>query len=772
MQAQSETNNPAASASTQAIRTEIRDQVLIVTIDTPGERVNTLGESMIGEFEGLMDLLERDPALKGALIVSGKRNSFIAGADIGLFQTRTTAAELEELSLAGHRMMDRIAGARKPIVIGIHGACMGGGTELALACHYRIVTQHPSTAIGLPEVQLGILPGMGGTQRLPRLIGVQKALTYMLTGRKMYARQARRNGFADEVVHAYGLQDAGIRAVHKMAGRTGPRNDRSGDQRNDQSGDQRNDQHNYQRKDRRSLPEKLLEGTAAGRAIVFRQALRQTLATTKGNYPAPPKIIESVQYGLRHGLEKGLRNEARLFGELAETPESRALVQLFFGMTGAKKNPQASLARPVKHVAVLGAGLMGSGIAEVTSKKGVHVWLKDRDLEQAFKGKQLVENNIERSRKRRIYSGFVADRLRSVIHPVDSYYSFGQTNVVIEAVFEDLDLKRRILREVEEVTREDTIFATNTSSLPIAEIAAEATRPEHVVGMHYFSPVQKMPLLEIIKTEKTADWVTATAYDVGMKQGKTVIVVNDGPGFYTTRILAPLMNEALLLLEEGAYIDQIDKAMRQFGFPVGPVTLFDEVGIDVGAHVAEVLGPTFRERGARTSTKAKELLDAGFMGRKNGRGFYVYDDGGVNGSGGKRGGKSSSKGKRVNTEIYTWLRPGGVANNGSRSGSATNPDSRFTDKELQDRISMMMINEALYCLQEGILNSPTDGDLGAVLGLGFPPFLGGPFRMIDRFGATEILRTMETLAASGSPRFTPAPILADYAKANKRFHRD
>ena len=211
MQAQSETNNPAVSASTQAIRTEIRDQVLIVTIDTPGERVNTLGESMIGEFEGLMDLLERDPALMGALIVSGKRNSFIAGADIGLFQTRTTAAELEELSLAGHRMMDRIAGAGKPIVIGIHGACMGGGTELALACHYRIVTQHPSTAIGLPEVQLGILPGMGGTQRLPRLIGVQKALTYMLTGRKMYARQARRNGFADEVVHAYGLQDAGIR---------------------------------------------------------------------------------------------------------------------------------------------------------------------------------------------------------------------------------------------------------------------------------------------------------------------------------------------------------------------------------------------------------------------------------------------------------------------------------------------------------------------------------------------------------------------------------
>ena len=313
---------------------------------------------------------------------------------------------------------------------------------------------------------------------------------------------------------------------------------------------------------------------------------------------------------------------------------------------------------------------------------------------------------------------------------------------MIEAVFEDLELKKKILAEAEAATPDHCIFATNTSSLPISEIAAEAKRPEQVLGMHYFSPVQKMPLLEIITTEKTADWVTATAYDVGVKQGKTVIVVNDGPGFYTTRILAPYMNEALLLLEDGASIKYLDDIMKDFGFPVGPMALLDEVGIDVGAHVGDTMKPLFEGRNpeSRSSTKAHELMEAGYLGRKNGKGLYTYD----------------KKKKEVNLEVYNYFK--GDDRQNPRKESA------------QLRMALMMVNEAVHCLQEGIIKSPVDGDLGALLGLGFPPFTGGPFRYIDQIGAEWVRHHLEEFTKELGPRFTPAPMLVDYARSKKKFY--
>lgn len=697
-----------------------KENVAVITLNQPGEKVNTLNEAMMDQFENFLDDLESDVSLKGAVLISGKENNFIAGADIEMFKARETAEEIEQLSLDGHKILNRVESSSKPIVVAIHGSCMGGGLELSLACHYRIASGHSKTIMALPEVKLGILPGTGGTQRLPRLIGIQKSLNYMLTGKNIYGRQAYKMGLVDELVHKDALEEAAIKAVHNVS-----------------SG-------KFERTDKRTSMEKMIEGNGLGRKIVFSQALKQTLAQTKGNYPAPEKILDAVEYGYKHGKEKGLLNEAKLFGEMGATQESRALVNLFFAMNNAKKNPQIDLVKPVNKIGVLGAGLMGSGIADVSINKGKYsVLLKDRDLESASKGEQGIWSDLNKKSEKRIITKFERDEIASRVTGVDSYTGFDGVNLVIEAVFEDLNLKHKIITEVEEVTSDDTIFASNTSSLPISEIAKASSHPENVIGMHYFSPVQKMPLLEIITTEQTADWVTATAYEVGVKQGKTVIVVNDGPGFYTTRILAPFMNEALLLLEEGASIEFLDKAMKQFGYPVGPMALLDEVGFDVGAHVGETMKPMFDKRGARSSEKAQELVDEGYLGRKNKKGIYSYSDG---------------KKKEVNTGIYKYF--GGT--------NRTNPDMETA----QFRMALTMINEAAYCLEEGILKSATDGDLGAILGLGFPPFLGGPFRYIDRLGADVIVKKLNGFADEFGPRFKPASILMDKAKKGETFHKD
>ncbi|WP_428235542.1 fatty acid oxidation complex subunit alpha FadJ [Gracilimonas sp.] len=695
-----------------------KDSVAIITLDLPDEKVNKLNESMMDEFSEFLDELESNDDLKGAVLISGKKDNFIAGADIDMFQARDTAEEIERLSKDGHKILNRIAGFSKPIAVAVHGSCMGGGLELSLACHYRVCSDSSKTVFALPEVKLGILPGTGGTQRLPRLIGIQNALPYMLTGKNIYTRQAKRMGLVDEVTHKDAIEKAAIKGVHKIS------------------------EGKFDRKDKRPFLHKLLEGNPLGRKIIFSQARKKTAGQTKGNYPAPPKIIDAVEYGYKHGLEKGLENETVLFGELGATQESRNLVNLFFGMNASKKVPNPDLVREVKKIGVLGAGLMGSGIAEVSVDKGDYrVLLKDQTIENAAGGEKEIWKSLNEKAQKKIISEFERDKTASRVTGVDSYEGFSSVDLVIEAVFEDLELKQNIVQQIESSSPDHTIFASNTSSLPISKIAEGAQRPENIIGMHYFSPVQKMPLLEIITTDQTADWVTQTAYQVGVNQGKNVIVVNDGPGFYTTRILAPYMNEALVLLDEGASIEFLDKIMKDYGYPVGPMALLDEVGFDVGAHVAETMGPKFAERGVESSNKADELLDAGYRGRKNKRGMYKYNSG---------------KKKEVNAEIYEYF--GG--------SNRTNPDK----KTAQQRMALTMINEAAWCLEEDILKSPEDGDLGAILGLGFPPFLGGPFRYIDQTGIQKVVDQLNEFTEKFGPRFKPAQILVDYAKEGKRFY--
>lgn len=698
------------------------NDIAIITLDQPGEKVNKLNEELIAEFEELLNQFEKED-VDGIILFSGKQDNFIAGADVEMLKNKKAPEEIEELSRTGNRLLLRIDRFNKPVVAAIHGSCLGGGLEVAMACTYRVASEHSKTVMGQPEVKLGLLPGGGGTQRLPRLIGIQNALTYMLTGKNIYPRKAYKMGLVDELTHKDALITAASKAISRL---------RSG---------------KFEREDKRSLGHQLLEGTGPGRKIIFSQARKRAKSNTKGNYPAPFKIIDCVEEGYENGMRSGLDLESRNFGELAATEESRALVNLFFAMQGAKKNQQKEKTVDVQKIGVLGAGLMGSGIADVSVNNDFRVLLKDQEIQQAAAGKKEIWQRLEDQKKKNIISKFERDRTSGLVTPTADYKGFENVDLVIEAVFEDLDLKKSIVREVEEVVPERCIFASNTSSLPISEIAKASERPEQVVGMHYFSPVPKMPLLEVIKTGQTSDWVTATAREVGIRQGKHVIVVNDGPGFYTTRILAPFMNEALLLLEEGISIDQLDNQMKQFGFPVGPAALFDEVGIDVAAHITEVLRDMFAERGINPSDKPTILFKNGYKGKKNRTGFYHYE---------KENGKS--KKKEPNKDIYQFF--------------GENDRQNFDAKTVQQRMSLTMINEAVWCLQEEILQNPTDGDLGAILGLGFPPFLGGPFRYIDRVGADAIANRMETYAEELGPRFIPAPLLKDYALNGKKMHNN
>ena len=694
--------------------------VAVIWMDQPGEKVNKISIDLVDEFKTMLDSLEDDKTIRAIVLISRKPDNFIAGADIEKFKDMTSAAEAEMLSRQGHVLLNRMAAFPKPIVAAIHGATLGAGLEVALACHYRIASDDPKTVLALPEVKLGLLPGGGGTQRLPRLVGLQAALDMMLTGKNIYPRQAKKMGLVDDLIHPYGLLHAAKKAALHLA---------------DQP---------LTRKKKLSLLAELLESTPFTRNVVYKKATELVQRETWGNYPAPFKIIECVKAGMEKGPAAGVEAETKKFGELVVSPQSRELIQIFLSMTAMKKNPLKDKVRPVKKIGILGAGLMGAGIADVSSTNGMEVLLKDVSYDAVGQGEKAIWQDLDGKVKKKALSPFRRDVTFSLITGTTDYRGFEKADLIIEAVFEDLELKRKILAETEAYMREDAIFASNTSSLPIGGIAAAARRPEQIIGMHYFSPVPKMPLLEIIVTEKTADWVKATALDVGIRQGKTVIIVNDGPGFYTTRILAPLLNEALEILAEGGDIKEIDRAMRQFGYPVGPIALLDEVGIDVGAHVSKVLGPLFAARGAQPNTAMERLFQAGYKGRKNNQGFYLYGD------------RSGKEEKSVNEEIYAFF--GGTKRR------------KFDAQEIQNRLSLAMINEAALCLQEGILQSPRDGDIGAVFGLGFPPFLGGPFRHIDSMGLPKTISLMEELEKQYGPRFTPAPILRERDAKNQRFY--
>ena len=705
-----------------ALSTERRGDVMIIWIDVPDAAVNTLGPALVTEFETAFAEIEKSRELRGAVIASGKEDSFIAGADIEQFAKFKGSGDAAHVSALGQELLNRLETLRIPVVAAIHGACLGAGLEVALACRYRICTNHEKTVLALPEVQLGVIPGAGGTQRLPRLVGLQDALDMILAGRNVRPARAIKMGLVDEVVHPSILLDVAIdRATGLAEGRVkhAKRRTRAGDM--------------------------LLAGNPIGRSVVFKKARESVLEKTHGQYPAPLAAIDAIKAGYDRGFKSGLNAEAKLFGELAVSDVSRQLVYLFFARNATRKDPgvpgAAPAPRPVTKLGVIGAGFMGAGIASVAVQEGTLVRLKDTELTRVAAGLRAIRDVLkERFVKKQITRLQFEDMMVLVGGTID-YSGFATADIVIEAVFEDLDLKHRVLRDTEPTINPEAVYASNTSTIPIGKIAEVAMRPERVLGMHFFSPVHKMPLLEVIVTPHTSAESTVTAVAYGRELGKTVIVVNDGPGFYTTRILSAYMNEAGRLLDEGASIESVDAALVDFGFPVGPVTLLDEVGIDIGGHVGRVLGEAFGARMA-SAESLRRVVESGRKGRKGKIGFYLYDENGEKGA--------------VDESIYTVI---GRAQRREISG-----------QEIEERCVLAMVNEAALCLEEGILHSARDGDVGAVFGIGFPPFRGGPFRYIDSVGADVVVKRLEELHARFPARFAPAPVLVEYARARKRFH--
>ena len=700
---------------------EYRNGIAIIGMDEQDSKVNKIGPDMIGMFNPLIDELEKDSKVKAGVMISRKKD-FIAGADIDAFANVKKEGDWQPIAKQGHAILQRLERSKKPIVAAINGACMGAGLEIAMACAARVASDSPKTVLSLPEVKLGLLPGGGGTQRLPRLVGIQKALDMMLTGKNVFAYPAKKMGLVDRISSKEALLDAAICLANELV--KAP----------------------LKREDKRTGMEKFLEGNPITRGIIFKKAKEMVDRQTNGNYPAPYEIMECVRIGMESGPEKGYAEEVKRFEKLILTPESFQLRGIFFAMTDKKKNPLQSVVRPVDTIAMVGAGFMGAGIAQVSAAKDIRVLLKDIKQETLTQARRTVWSDIGKKVQRKAMAQLDADRMMNRIVGQLDFNNFEKAQVVIEAVFEELNVKHKVLAECESHMNESAIFASNTSALPIHEIAKASKRPEQVIGMHYFSPVPKMPLLEIVVTDQTADWVTATCYDLGVRQGKTVIVVKDGPGFYTTRILAPLLGEALNMLEEGADALQIDKVLKKFGFPVGPITLMDEVGIDVGAHImsGQLMQHFISTRkGVKVSDAMKKMFEAGYHGRKNKKGFYAYDENG-------------KKKRELDANVYSFF--GG------------NTRKQFDPKEMYERIGMSMVSEAALCLQEGIIATPLDGDVGAVFGLGFPPFRGGPFRYMDTLGAQQTVDIFNSLADKHGERFLPPQIIVDKAKSGGRFY--
>ena len=695
------------------------DGILSVFIDVPDESMNVMNSQVIEEFTSLLETIEQDKTINAVVIASGKDSGFIAGADIKMLNAVDKALDGTSISTNAQRLLQTVSNLSKPFVAAIDGVCLGAGYELALACDYRMASAEAKTKLGLPEVMIGLLPGATGLTKLPRLIALPTALDLILTGKQLNAKRALKAGMIDEVVPKPILLNAAQQKAKELI--SSP----------------------YQRKPlswlQRALKLPLIN------TIVINKARKHVLQKTKGLYPAPLAILDTLAQTLNSPLEEALAAEADAFGKLTVSEEAKQLIHLYFASTALKKEKVIEGnhdIQAVKQLGILGGGLMGSGIATVSiDKANVRVRLKDIKEEGILSAYAYLDKYYKPRIQRRILSKEDSRKKINQLTGSLDYQGFEKADVIIEAVFEDLAIKQQMVADIEALGNEQTIFASNTSSIPLSDIAAKSKRPQNILGMHYFSPVEKMPLLEIIKHSKTSDIALATAVEFGRQQGKTVIVVNDGAGFYVNRILVPYINAAMIMANEGVPFDQIDNALTNAGFPVGPFKLLDEVGIDIGSKIQPILEAAFGER-MQCCDLQDILIKHNRLGKKAKKGFYRYD--------------KPNKSKQIDETVYEEL--------------SITPNKTLHDKTIVERCMYMMLNEAAYALDEKIINSSRDGDMGAIFGIGFPPFLGGPFRYMDSLSINHVVATLRHYEKTIGKQYAPAQLLVSMAESGKTFY--
>jgi 3-hydroxyacyl-CoA dehydrogenase/enoyl-CoA hydratase/3-hydroxybutyryl-CoA epimerase len=691
------------------------DGVCVLTFDRPGSAANIFDRDTLAELASHLDFLAKpESGVRGLVLMSAKDSIFIAGADLYSIR-KMSAAELDEFIALGQQLFTRIAGLPFPSVAAIHGVAVGGGCEICLACDWRVATPDPATKIGLPETKLGILPAWGGCTRLPRLIGVPHALDIILGGKTLTAKHAFKLGLLDDLAPREYLLRAAL---------------------------------SWLRKGRR--PHQLLHSApvnAVVDAVIAPQVRKATLQRTHGHYPAVQKAMEVVLAGASSWHESdSLARERKAVSELIATDSTRQLLTLFFLQERAKKlsvdqfKIQNSKFK-IESAAVIGAGVMGAGIAQWLSARGLRVILRDVDTARVAAGMDSIARLYSEGVKRRVFTKHEARAGLERIAPAPSEVPLDRADLVIEAAVEKMEIKKTIFRRLDELVREDCVLATNTSALSISELASATQHPARVIGIHFFNPVHKMQLVEVVTGRETTPEVTQRALRFVQKIGKLPVLVKDSPGFLVNRILLPYMIEAGVLFETGSETKEIDEAMLDFGMPMGPLRLIDEVGVDVAEDVARTLAAAFPAR-MRVPQILPKMIAAGLLGRKAGKGFYLH-----------RKGEEPEISREVDA-----LR--------------TSTSTAFAREDLQRRMVLLMVNEAARCLEERIVAEPADVDFAMVMGTGWAPFRGGPLRYADTLGTTRITDEFSRLAESAGPHFTPCALLTEMAKTGKRFYED
>jgi 3-hydroxyacyl-CoA dehydrogenase/enoyl-CoA hydratase/3-hydroxybutyryl-CoA epimerase len=699
------------------IQREVSDsRIAILTFDRPNSTANIFDERAFEELNEHLNFLESEKDLKGLIIRSAKPKIFIAGADLNSFTQDINAERMAFLIERGQRAFDRIARLPYPTIATIHGVALGGGFEIALACDYRVASSDSATKVGLPETNLGILPTWGGSTRLPKLIGLPNALEAILTGRQYAAKQALELGMVDSVAYLERLPGLANRMIQESGGK------------------------------KRSYKLHVANRPPVSQFIKS-QVEKKTLARTRGHYPAPLKALEVVCASLTVSHEQSLANEKNYFLELARTETARNLIGLFFLQERAKKlkpptdlQPVAAMpAKTVRRALVIGAGLMGSGIAQRLSSRGIRVLLKDVGPAPLAKGMQAIAKIYREAVKRHLFSETEARNAYDRILPFFEEIPLRDVDLVIEAAVEKLELKQQIFADLESKVSPGTVLASNTSALSIDAIAASLEHPERVVGIHFFNPVHRMQLVEVVRGTKTDAASLNIAIRFVKEIGKFPVLVKDSPGFLVNRILLPYMVEAVRLFTEGHRVETIDGVMLDFGMPMGPLRLTDEVGLDVSEHVAKDLEQRVKHL-APLNDPLEKMMQKGWLGRKSGKGFYEY---------------SSGDHPKVNPHLGTF--------------QPAEP-TVMNEGDLRDRLVLLMVNEAARTLEEKVVDAPEDVDFGMIMGTGWAPFRGGPLRFADHLGLQTVVSRLNNLRDRIGAYFEPSSLLIEKATSGGSFY--